>query len=161
MTYYLSTRSMDNMKGMHPNLLLVVKSAIQFSTQDFGVVAKQVRTAAEQHALFLSGATQKDGYKSKSNHQAHGDGLGYAVDLTPYVAGRGWVPEDWNLYYAIAAAMADAARKNNIRLVWGGNWYECLNDYCFSASDAKAAVERYKAKHPGPDFIDGPHFQLA
>ena len=149
------------MAGLHPDLLRVVKRAIQITTQDFGVTAKQVRTAEEQHKLFLAGATQKDGYKSKSNHQTHGDGLGYAVDLTPYVAGKGFIPADWNLYYPIAAAMADAARQYGVRLTWGGNWYEAINDYCHSPSDARAAVERYKAKHPGPDWIDGPHFQFA
>jgi len=161
MSYFLSNKTMENMKGLHPNLILVVKNAIQISTQDFGVDLPQVRTAKEQHELFLSGASKKDGYKNKSNHQVQVDGLGHAVDLTPYVAGRGFVPADWDLYYPIAFAMATAARKVNVKLVWGGNWFECLNDYCHSPSDARAAVDRYKAKHPGPDFIDGPHFQLA
>lgn len=160
MGYVLSERTLGNMVGLHPKLLAVVKRAIQITKQDFGVTAKQVRTAEEQHKLFLDGASQKDGYKNKSNHQVAVDGTGHAVDLTAYVLGQGFDYKNWNLYYPIAEAMAAAARAEGARLTWGGNWYECLNDYCYSATDARAAVERYKAKHPGPDFIDGPHFQL-
>ena len=81
MTYSLSQRSRDNLTGVHPDLVRIVEGAIVSSAVDFGITGKAVRTAAEQAALFRQGVTQKDGYKSKSNHQPHADGWGHAVDF--------------------------------------------------------------------------------
>lgn len=159
MVYNLSQRSLDNMRDVHADLQQVVMAAIKRTTQDFGVTGKAVRTAAEQNALFRKGVTQKDGYKNRSNHQAHADGRGHAVDLTPFVNGK-FDPDTWENYYPVAAAMSEAAKRLGIRITWGGNWYECMNDYGSTVADMKAAVARYKRNHPGPDFIDGPHFQL-
>lgn len=150
---------MAQLSLVHPDMIRVVKRAIQITKQDFAV-HDGGRTADEQHKLFLSGASQKDGYKDKSNHQYAADGFGHAVDLVPYVAGRGLV-WDWELIYPIAVAMSAAARELGIGIKWGGNWYEPMAAYGPDLSDMRASVERYKAKHPGPDFIDGPHFELA
>ena len=164
MTFSLSQRSRDNLAGVHPNLIRIVEGAIVSTTVDFGVTGKAVRTAAEQHALFLQGVTQKDGYKSKSNHQPWPDGLGHAVDLTPYVGGKPIVTDDaWNLYPAIASAMSLSAKALGLagRLVWGCNWIEPMGIYGSSPDDMRAAMARYKRIHPGPDFLDGPHFQIS
>ena len=173
MGYTLSTKSFNNMSRLHPALLHVVQLAITLTTQDFGVVDQSTRTAEEQNALYKAGKSQKDGYKNKSNHQTASDGYGHAVDLTAYVAGKGFDFNDWNLYYPIALAMGKAAVKLNTRVKWGGNWYEVLNDYVTvsnvttsnvtTSSDDQTmrdAVERYKKNHPGNDFLDGPHFEL-
>ena len=166
MTYSFGNRSTGNMVGLHPNLHRVLMRAIQITTQDFGIAAKAVRTAAEQGVLYAQGRTKpgnivtsKDGYKNKSNHQPHGDGFGYAVDLTPFVAGR-WDVNNEAAQYPIAAAMSQAAKELGIKIVWGGNWYQAMNDYGSELSDMKAAVERYQIQHPGRDFIDLPHFEL-
>ncbi|MFC2970483.1 hypothetical protein [Acidimangrovimonas pyrenivorans] len=158
MSYRLSPRSLGNLSHVHPDLVDCIKRAIQVTEQDFGVPAPAARTAKEQHKLFLAGRSQKDGYRHKSNHQITADGTGHAADLVPWDGARfAW---DWPLIYPVAAAMAQAGRDMGTRLRWGGNWYECLTDSCHSAADAAAAVARYKVKHPGPDFIDGPHFEL-
>lgn len=161
MTFSLSQRSLDNLAGVQPDLLRIVHGAILSTTIDFGVTGKAVRTAEEQHALFLRGVSQKDGYKSKSNHQPWADGLGHAVDLTAFMNGK---PDfdNWDLYYHIASAMSLSAGALGLsgRLTWGGNWYQVMGTYGSTPDDMAAAVARYKAKHPGPDFIDGPHFQI-
>lgn len=159
MTYHLSVRSMRSLNRVHPDLVKCVEHAIQITSQDFGIPNQAVRTAEEQNALFKRGASQKDGYKNKSNHQITPDGYGHSVDLVPWLGGK-FTWEPWDLFYPIAFAMAEAAREVNVRLRWGGNWYEVLNDYCHSADDARDAVDRYKRRHPGRDFIDGPHFEL-
>jgi peptidoglycan LD-endopeptidase CwlK len=161
MPYKLGTRSQANLAGVHDKLRLVVARAIVLSTQDFGVVGKAVRTAAEQNALFKQGVTTKDGYKRKSNHQPRADGFGYAVDLTPY-SGGAYILDDraHAMYPHIASAMSRAAKELGVRIKWGSNWYEAMNDYGSTPADMIAAVERYKAKHPGPDFIDGPHYEM-
>ena len=157
MTYSLGTRSMGNLAGVEPRLLRVVQRAITLTSQDFGVAGKAVRTAAEQHALFLKGVSQKDGYKNKSNHQPHIDGFGYAVDLTPFIDGQFDV-NNLAAQYPIAAAMSRASAQLGIPLTWGGNWISQLTGE--TVQDMTALVGQYRQQHPGPDFIDLPHFQL-
>ena len=162
MTYTLSQRSRDNMIGLHPDMVRIVGVAIGITTCDFGVTGKAVRTAAEQHALYLKGVTQKDGYKSKSNHQPWADGLGHAIDLTPYVGGKFIITEDaWDHYPKIASAMSVAAKSLGLasRLKWGCDWYRAMDEYGSGVADMLKAIEHYKAAHPGTDFIDGPHFE--
>ena len=169
MGFKFGTKSLENMVGVHSDLIRVAKRALDLSKTDFGVAAKAVRTAEEQNKLYQIGrttgtkgktVTDKDGYKSKSNHQVTGDGTGHSLDLTAWVDGA-WEQNKWEPYYFdIAWAMAQAAREYGVRIRWGGNWYECLNDYGTSLAAVKKAVERYKEAHPGPDFIDGPHFEL-
>lgn len=164
MTYSLGQRSRDNLRGVHPDLIRIIEGAIVSTTVDFGVAGKAVRTAEEQNALFKLGRSQKDGYKSKSNHQPHADGLGHAVDLTPYVGGMFITTEKaWDYYPSIASAMSYSAKALGLagRLRWGCNWLEYMSQYGSTALDMKAAIDRYKMAHPGPDFIDGPHFELA
>lgn len=164
MTYTLGARSRVNLAGVHPDLVKIVEMALSLSTVDFGVAGKAVRTAAEQNALYKKGVTQLDGYTKKSNHQPHADGLGHAVDLTPYVGGKFIVTEDaWQHYPKIASAMSKAAKTLGLadRLTWGCNWYETMDQYGSETTDMTQAITRYKAAHPGSDFIDGPHYQLS
>lgn len=159
MSFQLGKKSLENIQGVHPWLFAVVRRAIEITKVDFGVAAKVVRTAEEQNALFKKGASQKDGYKNKSNHQTHSDGYGYSVDLTAWVNGK-WEFDDWECYYEIAAAMAQAALELRVHIRWGGNWQKTLDAYPASVAGMKQAVEDYKRDHPGPDFLDGPHFEL-
>lgn len=152
MTYTLGPRSVGNMTGLHPDMIKVVQRAIQLTSQDFGVAGKAVRTAEEQHALFLKGVSQKDGYKNKSNHQS-----AQAVDLTPFIGGQFDVNNE-AAQYPIAVAMSLASKLLGIPVTWGGNWYEQLTGETTAAM--RDLVRLYQVKHPGPDFIDLPHFQL-
>ena len=164
MTFLLGGRSRANMAGVHPDLVRIVQGAIISSACDFGVTGKAVRTAVEQHALWLKGVTQKDGYTSKSNHQPWADGLGHAVDLTPYAGGAYIVTEAaWEYYPVIASAMSRSAKALGLahRLMWGCNWRENMDRYGSDPADMRAAMERYKVNHPGKDFLDGPHYQLS
>lgn len=164
MTFSLSVRSRANMAKVHPELVRIVEGAIVTTTVDFGITAPAVRTAEEQHALFLRGVSQKDGYKNKSNHQPWADGYGHAVDLTPYVAGKPLLTDEaWKLYPAIASAMSKSAKALGLaeRLIWGCNWIEPMARYGSGPDDMVASMERYKKIHPGSDFLDGPHFQLS
>ena len=47
------------------------------------------------------------------------------------------------------------------RLTWGGNWFETMDRYGSTPDDMRAARARYEKVHPGPDFVDGPHFQIS
>lgn len=155
MPYTLSTRSLENLRGVDPRMIDLVKYALSVSTQDFGVTDVAYRTAAYQNQLFKRGLSQLDGYNKKSNHQS-----GRAVDLTPYVAGSGFDVNSIPRQLTIAVAMSLAAKHLDLGLIWGGNWYEDMRDYGSSLSDIKAAPLRYNLKHPGSDFNDWPHFEL-
>lgn len=169
MSFTLGTRSRANLAGVHPDLIRIIEGAIVSSTVDFGVAAPAVRTAEEQNRLFKLGRTQKDGITHKSNHQPWADDLGHAVDLTPFVGGQFIVTDGkngtlnaWDYYPTIAAAMSLSAKALGLaqRLTWGCNWLEPMSAYGSTVQDMKDAIERYKRNHPGPDFIDGPHFQI-
>ena len=121
MTYSLSKRSLDNLEGVHPSLVEVVKRAIELTSQDF-IVIEGVRTQARQDELWAQGRTKPGPVvtwtKDASSHGIGSDGFGHAVDVCPY-------PVDWNdlsKFDAIALAMFSAASEIGVRLRWGADW---------------------------------------
>lgn len=121
MKYTLSNRSLNNLTGVHPELVKVVKRAIEITEQDF-VVIEGVRTQARQDELWAQGRTKPGPVvtwtKDASSHGIHDDGFGYAVDIAPY-------PIDWNdlkKFDAISKAMFTAADELGVRLRWGADW---------------------------------------
>lgn len=154
MGYILGARSRAKLAGVHPTLVAVVERAILHTSQDFGVHDGR-RTLAFQRQLVAKGASRT----LKSKHLPQADGYSHAVDLVPFIGGQlrwEWVPI-WN----IACAVDAAATELRVRLVWGAVWDRCMMDYGGSPAALKGAVEAYKIRHPGPDFLDGPHYQLA
>ena len=121
MTYSLSQRSLNNLKGVHPNLVAVVKRAIEITEQDF-IVIEGVRTQARQDELWAQGRTKPGPIvtwtKDASSHGIGKDGFGHAVDICPY-------PVDWSdisKFDAIYVAMMAAAQELGVRLRYGGDW---------------------------------------
>ena len=153
--FVLGSGSRSELEGVHPDLVKVVERAIELTSQDF-TVHSGLRTAEEQHELYKRGASQRDGYNRKSEHQEQDTGYGHAVDLVPYVAGR--LRWEWPLIYPIAEAMHQAAQELGVRLRWGGVWDYPMDD--LRGYDMKGEVAAYCRRHPGPDFIDGPHYEL-
>lgn len=107
--FKLSQRSIDRLSGVHPDLVSVVKLAIERSEIDF-LVTEGLRTKERQRELVTAGA-------SKTMNSRHI--TGHAVDLAAYVNGIRW---DWPLYEKIAKAMKQAAYELNIKIEWGGDW---------------------------------------
>lgn len=121
MAFKLGPRSLLNLRGVHPDLVRVVKRAIGISTIDFTVI-EGLRSLARQKELFAKGAT-----KTLRSRHIHG----FAVDIAPYVGGS--IRWDWPLFDQIENAMKEAARLENVKIEWGGDWVT---------------------------FKDGPHWQL-
>jgi peptidoglycan L-alanyl-D-glutamate endopeptidase CwlK len=119
--YKLGQRSRLRLKGVHPDLVKVVEHAINISAVDFTVL-EGVRTPERQKLLRDSGASQT----LNSRHIT-----GHAVDLGALIDGE--VRWDWPLYHKIAAAMKQAAKDVNVKIVCGADWRR---------------------------FPDGPHFEL-
>jgi len=108
--FKLSQKSLDRLSGVHPDLVAVVKRAIEITEVDFAVL-EGVRSVARQEQLIKAGASQT----MKSRHLT-----GHAVDLGAYVNGS--VRWDWPLYDKIALAMKAAAIELQVAIEWGGSW---------------------------------------
>lgn len=110
MSFRLSQRSRDRMRGVHPDLIAVVEAAIGLSPVDF-MITEGLRTPQRQRALVRAGASRT----LASRHLT-----GHAVDVAALVEGK--VRWDWPLYPKIAAAFRKAARERGVALTWGGDW---------------------------------------
>lgn len=110
MAYRLGLRSLARLRGVHPDLVRVVKRAIEISDVDFTVL-EGVRTLKRQRQLVAQGASKT----MRSRHLT-----GHAVDLGAWVGGS--VRWDWPLYYQIEAAMKAAAKELSVPIEWGGDW---------------------------------------
>lgn len=108
--FKLSRRSLDKLKGVHPDLISVVKRAIELTEVDF-VVIEGLRTLERQKELVKKGASQT----INSRHLT-----GHAVDLGAWVDNK--ISWNWAYYYKIADAMKQASQELNIPIEWGGDW---------------------------------------
>ncbi|MGE0667541.1 MAG: M15 family metallopeptidase [Sphingomonadales bacterium] len=147
-TFKLGRKSLAEMDGVHPDLVAVVKRAIELSVQDFSV-HDGIRTIEEQKRLVQTGASQT----LDSRHIT-----GHAVDLVPYVNGK--LRWEWEPIYRIADAVRLAARELGIPLRWGGAWDI---DFTASQDSPEDIVTDYAARRRAAGkkaFLDGPHYEL-
>lgn len=108
--FKLGARSLAKLAGVHPDLIAIVKRAIEISDVDF-VVTEGMRTKDRQKELVSKGA-------STTMHSRHL--TGHAVDLAAMIGKE--VRWDWPLYSRIAGAMKQAAVEQGKPLIWGGDW---------------------------------------
>ena len=108
--YKLGVRSLQRLEGVHPDLVKVVKQAIECTIVDFTVL-EGLRTIERQRKLVDSGASQTMGSRHITGH---------AVDLGAWVDNQ--VDWSWPLYSKIAAAMKSASFDLKIPIEWGGDW---------------------------------------
>jgi peptidoglycan L-alanyl-D-glutamate endopeptidase CwlK len=108
--FSLGLKSEGRLVGVHPDLVRVVRRALELSEVDFTVL-EGLRTLERQKELVAAGAS----WTMKSRHLT-----GHAVDLAALLGGQ--VRWDWPLYHKIAAAMKAAAKELGIPLEWGGDW---------------------------------------
>jgi peptidoglycan L-alanyl-D-glutamate endopeptidase CwlK len=106
----LDMRTETNLKGVHPDLVKVVRRAAQITKTPFTVI-EGMRTKARQEQLVKAGASRT----MNSRHLT-----GHAVDLAALVGGR--IRWDWPLYASLADAMKTAAKELGVAIVWGGDW---------------------------------------
>jgi peptidoglycan L-alanyl-D-glutamate endopeptidase CwlK len=149
MAFKLSNRSTDNLIGVNPDLVKVVKRAIELTDLDFGVI-EGVRTEERQVELVQQGASQT----MKSKHLT-----GDAVDLLAYIGARG----SWEIYIypRIADAMKEAGTELGVKIRWGGAWH--IGDITHNVWDSEAMMDDYIdycAMQGRKPFIDAVHFEL-
>lgn len=109
--FKLSEKSLDRLKGLHPDIVKVVKRAIEITDSDFSV-GEGLRTITRQKELFKQGATKT----MNSRHLT-----GHAVDLFA-LDEDGKVTWDWKYYHPLAAAVKQAAKDVGVSIEWGGDW---------------------------------------
>jgi peptidoglycan L-alanyl-D-glutamate endopeptidase CwlK len=148
MAFNLSQRSLNKLDGVHPDMVSVVKRAIELTDVDFGVTYG-VRTLAEQERS----------QTMKSKHLIQGDGYSHAVDLVAYFGSN--VSWELNVYDNICDAMAAAAREVGCAIKWGAAWSEGdIRSYPGTAEDAMNAYIDLRRSQGRRPFIDAPHFEL-
>jgi peptidoglycan L-alanyl-D-glutamate endopeptidase CwlK len=153
--YRLGEASLAKLELVIPPLKGVVLEAITVTTQDFTVM-ETLRSLARQRELMASGATRT----LESKHLKQADGFAHAVDLGAWNDGK--VTWGFNDYFEIVMAMDIAATKLGFadRIRWGGIWDMRLSDFGgISLALYSKAIEEYKVRHKGADFLDGPHFE--
>ena len=108
MSYKLGSRSLQSLSGVNPDMVAVVKRAIELTEVDFTVI-EGIRHINRQRELLKAG-------KSTTLNSRHI--TGHAVDMVPY-------PVDWEdleRFDQMAKAMKAAAEELDISIVWGGDW---------------------------------------
>jgi peptidoglycan L-alanyl-D-glutamate endopeptidase CwlK len=110
MTYALSQRSKDRLKGVHPDLVKVIEEAIKESPLDFSI-SEGLRTKERQKVLFDSGKSQT----MNSRHIT-----GHAIDFA--VIKDGEVTWDFKYYQLVADHIKAVAKALDVPIIWGGDW---------------------------------------
>ncbi len=137
MTFVLGNRSLQTLTGVHPDLVRVVKRAIELTPVDFTVLEGVRRLVRQKHLVAIGASITLD-----SRHLT-----GHAVDLGAWVDGG--VEWSWPLYFKIAEAMRDGADELDIPLTWGGCW-QMINgvDDLYAAQTATLNARKPKAGNP-------------
>lgn len=112
--------SLKILEQCDPLLQRIAHRALGYQIYDFSVISGH-RSPAEQLVLFNAGHTRLDGYKKKSKHN-HKPSL--AMDLCPWpteVNGLN-VWKDTQRFAVLAGIVLAAAKEENTKIRWGGDW---------------------------------------
>ncbi|HGM5294470.1 TPA: M15 family metallopeptidase [Serratia marcescens] len=105
-----TARSEENLRGVHPDLVRVIRLALRYSLVPFSV-SEGLRSMARQREMVRAGSSQT----LRSRHLT-----GHAVDVVAMPAGV--VSWEWDCYAQIAVAVRRAARECGVNVEWGGEW---------------------------------------
>lgn len=98
------------LKGVHPDLVKVMRLAIERTEVDFSIT-EGLRTKERQAEL----VAQKKSRTMNSRHLT-----GHAIDFMAIVDGKGtW---QWKYYETIANTIKECAKELDVEVDWGGDW---------------------------------------
>lgn len=133
MAFVFSTRSKNNLKGVHPDLVWVIARALVLSKYDF-IVTEGLRTLERQKKLKAEGKSKT----LNSKHLKQADGYGHAIDVAALVpttvkslgnkpaTTKSTVSWETKYYKDIADAVDQAAKELGVKITWGGSWgWDC------------------------------------
>ena len=116
MGFELTKRDLDRLKGVHPDLVKVVKRAAQTSPITFMVI-EGVRTLEQQKKNVAAGASAT----LNSRHLVSENGYAHAVDLAPLKDKL--IPwKDWPMFEKLSKEVKRAAKEVGVPIEWGGDW---------------------------------------
>lgn len=104
------SRSLQHLKGIHPDLRKVADLALQLSPFDF-IITDGRRTLKEQRDFVRKGVSKT----MKSRHL-----YGFAIDYVAIVGNK--VKYDLKAMKAISDAFKKAGNQLGIPVEWGGDW---------------------------------------
>ncbi len=108
--FVLSQKSLKNLEGVHPDLVSVIKHAIEISTIDFTVL-EGLRTPERQKQVIELGKS----WTKNSRHLT-----GHAVDLGVIIDRHiNWY---YPWYEKLSKFVLESADKLNVPIEWGGTW---------------------------------------
>lgn len=109
--FKFSRRSLNNLKGVHPDLVAVAKKALELTVIDF-IVTEGLRTPDRQRHLVAQGASRT----LKSRHLT-----GHAIDVVATLS-PGTVSYKVKDMTMISKAFKEAAKILGVEIEWGGDW---------------------------------------
>lgn len=136
MSFRFSKRSLDNLVGVHPDLVKITHRALELSPYDF-IVTEGLRSVEQSAQNIKNGKSFLKDPKSSKHVQ------GRAVDFAPLKDGK----IDWNdlaVFEAVAKAFQKAADELGVPVKWGGDWNQ--------NGDYRDEIKR--------GTFDGPHIEL-
>lgn len=118
--FHLSRKSLSKLDGVHPDLVAVVKMAIQITPIDFGV-SQGVRSELEQAKLIQDGKSTTP----RSRHLPQKDGYSHAVDIYVLVDGKAnW---EHKHFRKVIQAFFTAAIELGVQIEAGALWRDFLD----------------------------------
>lgn len=142
MGYKFGETSLERLATCHPDIQLIMKTAISVSPVDFGI-AEGHRSVERQKKLFDEGKSKIDGITQQGKHNKKPSEAG---DIYAWVNGAAsWDRDHLNLIAGVIIACAyfllmEKLISHSIR--WGGNW----------DGDGEIISDQ--------NFIDLPHFEI-
>jgi peptidoglycan L-alanyl-D-glutamate endopeptidase CwlK len=112
----LLPRDHERLKGVHPDLVLLVKAVRAFTPF---IVLEGLRTRERQRELVNIGASRTMNSRHLTGHAVD---LGYWLDDGDGKVENGEVRWDWPLYHQQARWVKQVAADLGVAITWGGDW---------------------------------------
>lgn len=109
--YKFSKRSLSNIEGIDPRLIILLGLMLQHSPYDF-IVTEGVRTKERQKQLVKEG-------KSKTMNSRHLTGSAFDIAM---IDENGTVTWERRYYKSFADVFLKLAARLGFEVEWGGNW---------------------------------------
>lgn len=116
MSFALTRRDHDRMRGVHPDLVRVIERAAATRGCPPFMVVEGVRTVERQAELVRNGVS----WTMNSRHIPAPNGHAHAIDIAPLVDNA--VSWAWPHYYPLAECIKRAAQVERVPVEWGGDW---------------------------------------
>lgn len=121
MTYRFGKRSLENMEGVLPQGVLLLKAALSSGIMDFGVY-EGVRDIDTQELYYKTGRSKT----MNSKHLIQPDGYGHAVDLYPYPINMNLVnkgsAKEIVRFGVLNGIIQSLSPRFKLKVRWGGDW---------------------------------------